>query len=146
MKHLHKSVLIWFSPAQMYGLVTDVQRYPEFLPWCSHAQVLEHTEQTMTARIGLSMAGVSQQFTTSNQHDPDRRVRMHLVDGPFSKLEGDWHFMPVGDADSACKVTLDLRYAFSSRSLAMLVGPVFDRIADSLVDAFIKRAEQMYGG
>lgn len=145
MKHLHKSVLIWYSPAQMYQLVTGVEKYPEFLPWCSHSRVLTQDAQGMTAQIGLSMAGVKQEFTTNNAHDADRRVQMHLVDGPFSKLEGDWHFTPVGEQSQACKVTLDLRYAFSSKTLALLVGPVFDKIADSLVDAFIKRAEQVYG-
>jgi ribosome-associated toxin RatA of RatAB toxin-antitoxin module len=143
-KHLQKSVLIWFSPQQMYSLVTDVARYPDFLPWCSHADVLSCTDLEMTACIGLSMAGIHQQFTTCNQHDPGRRVRMKLVDGPFSQLEGDWHFLPVGADASACKITLDLKYAFSSRTLAALVGPVFDRVANSLVDAFVKRAEQVY--
>jgi ribosome-associated toxin RatA of RatAB toxin-antitoxin module len=145
MKHLHKSVLIWYSPAQMYRLVTSVGQYPEFLPWCSHAKVVEQDELGMTAKVGLAMAGVKQEFTTRNTHEVDRRVQMHLVDGPFSTLEGDWHFNPVGEGGAACKVTLDLRYAFSSKTLALIVGPVFDKVANSLVDAFINRAEQVYG-
>ncbi|HOV19965.1 type II toxin-antitoxin system RatA family toxin [Ottowia sp.] len=147
MKSVHKSVLIWYSAAEMYALVTDVARYPEFLPWCSHARVLAETESGMTAEVGIAFKGVTQSFTTRNEHTLDREVRLHLVDGPFSRLEGDWVFTPVGDdAQRACRVGLKLDYGFSNNLLAAVVGPVFDRIAGSLVDAFVKRAEQVYGG
>lgn len=146
MKTVHKSVLIWYAPEEMFSLVTDVQHYPDFLPWCDHAQVLEQREQGMTAEVGIALAGLRQSFVTNNQHEPGRRVQMQLVRGPFSKLEGDWHFHPVGDGKQrACRVELLLRYGFDSKPLAALVGPVFDRIASSMVDAFIKRAEQVYG-
>lgn len=144
MKHVHKQVLIWYSPMQMYGLVIDVERYPEFLPWCSHASIKEQTQDGMRASLGLAMAGVRQEFSTRNTHLPGQRVELELEDGPFSKLHGTWTFAPIGDGQ-ACKVTLDLRYAFSSRTLSALVGPVFDRVAATLVDAFVKRAEQVYG-
>ena len=147
MKSVHKSVLIWYSAAEMYALVTDVARYPEFLPWCSHARVLAETESGMTAEVGIAFKGVTQSFTTRNEHTLDREVRLHLVDGPFSRLEGDWVFTPVGDdAQRACRVGLKLDYGFSNNLLAAVVGPVFDRIAGSMVDAFVKRAEQVYGG
>ncbi len=147
MKSVHKSVLIWYSAAEMYTLVTDIARYPEFLPWCSHTRVLSATESGMTAEVGMAFNGVTQSFTTRNEHLPDREVRLHLVDGPFSRLEGDWLFTPVGDGTQrACRVDLKLDYGFSSSLLAVMVGPVFDRIAGSLVDAFVKRAEQVYGG
>jgi ribosome-associated toxin RatA of RatAB toxin-antitoxin module len=146
MKKLHKSVLIWYSPEEMFRLVTDVDAYPQFLPWCDHARVLETTEQGMTAEIGLKMAGIKQAFTTRNTHVPGREVQMQLVDGPFSNLSGGWTFSPVGDGSQrACKVELELSYGFSSAALSALVGPVFDKIAGSLVDAFIARAEQVYG-
>lgn len=146
MKSVHKSVLIWYTPAEMYALVTDVARYPEFLPWCSHARVLSETETGMTAEVGIALKGVKQSFTTRNEHVPDREVRLHLVDGPFSRLEGDWRFTPLGDGTQrACRVDLKLDYGFSSTLLAAVVGPVFDRIAASMVDAFVKRAEQVYG-
>ncbi|MBN9406683.1 MAG: type II toxin-antitoxin system RatA family toxin [Burkholderiales bacterium] len=146
MKSVHKSVLIWYSPAEMYALVTDVARYPEFLPWCDHARVLSETETGMTAEVGIAFKGVKQSFTTRNEHVPEREVRMHLVDGPFSRLEGDWRFMPVGDGTQrACRIDLKLDYGFSNSVLAAVVGPVFDRIATSMVDAFVKRAEQVYG-
>ncbi len=147
MKSVHKSVLIWYSATEMYTLVTDIARYPEFLPWCSYTRVLSTTETGMTAEVGMAFNGVTQSFTTRNEHLPDREVRLHLVDGPFSRLEGDWLFTPVGDGlQRACRVDLKLDYGFSSSLLAVMVGPMFDRIAGSLVDAFVKRAEQVYGG
>ena len=108
--------------------------------------MLEQDGQGMLAEIGLSLAGVSQMFTTRNTHLEGREVQMQLVKGPFSKLDGVWRFSPVADGSQrACKVELSLDYGFSSATLAALVGPVFDRIAASLVDAFVKRAEQIYG-
>ena len=145
MKNIHKSVLIWFSPEEMFRLVTDVAAYPQFLPWCDHARVIETTEQGMTAEVGIKMAGIKQSFTTRNTHVPGREVQMTLVDGPFSNLSGGWTFSPVGDGSQhACKVELKLHYGFSSAALSAVVGPVFDKIASSLVDAFIQRAEQVY--
>ncbi|HYP86151.1 type II toxin-antitoxin system RatA family toxin [Variovorax sp.] len=145
MKTVHKSVLIWFSAQEMYALVTDVARYPEFLPWCDRAQVLEQDEAGMTAEIGLAFAGFHQAFTTRNTHVPDREVHLNLVDGPFSRLDGVWRFTPVGEPDQrACRVELDLNYGFDSVTLRSLVGPVFDKVAGTLVDAFVKRAEQVY--
>lgn len=146
MKSIHKSVLLWHSAHEMFALVTDVPSYPQFLPWCDHASVLEHVDGGMTARVGMSLSGLRQSFTTRNLHEPDRRVHMQLVDGPFSQLDGTWAFTPLGDGSQrACKVQFDLRYGFSSAALATLVGPVFDKIAGNLVDAFVKRADQVYG-
>ncbi len=130
MKKLLKSVLIWYTPEEMYRLVTDVDQYVQFLPWCSHSKVLKF----------------SQVFVTHNTHVENHEVQMKLVKGPFSKLDGTWTFDPVGDnSQRACKVTLSLEYGFASATLAAVVGPVFDKIAASLVDAFVKRAEQVYG-
>ena len=146
MKTVNKSVLIWYSPEEMFALVTDVARYPQFLPWCDHARVLAEDESGMTAEVGIALGGIKKSFVTRNTHEAGRRVKMELVEGPFSQLDGDWQFHPVGDGTQrACKVELTLRYGFDSRTLAALVGPVFDRIAATLVDAFIKRAEQVYG-
>jgi ribosome-associated toxin RatA of RatAB toxin-antitoxin module len=146
MKTVHKSVLIWYSAAEMFALVTDVVSYPEFLPWCDQASVQDVHDQGMTAKVGIAIAGFSQSFTTRNLHEQDRQVSLQLVDGPFSRLEGRWEFTPLGDgAQRACKVELMLSYGFESRALAALVGPVFDKIAGSLVDAFVKRASVVYG-
>jgi ribosome-associated toxin RatA of RatAB toxin-antitoxin module len=147
MKTVHKSVLIWYTPQEMYALVTDVAAYPEFLPWCDQARVIEANELGVIAEIGIAFSGIHQKFTTRNEHQLGQGVRMQLVDGPFSQLDGQWNFSPVGMGDQrACKVELSLNYGFSSALLAKLIGPVFDKIAGSLVDAFVKRAEQVYGG
>lgn len=146
MKTVTRSVLIWYSAEEMFQLVTDVAQYPQFLPWCDHASVLEQDAHGMKAEVGISFAGVRQTFTTRNAHVDGREVAMQLVDGPFSNLDGRWSFTPVGgDGQRACRVGLDLNYGFKSGTLAAVVGPVFDRIAGSLVDAFVKRAEQVYG-
>ena len=146
MKNVSKSVLIWYSPEEMFSLVTDVSRYPEFLPWCDHGKVLEEDEAGMVAEVGISFSGVRQDFVTRNDHIEGRRVDMRLLRGPFSRLDGGWQFVPLGDgAQRACRVELRLQYGFGNRALAAVVGPVFDKIASSLVDAFVKRAEQVYG-
>lgn len=146
MKTVNKSVLIWYTPEEMFALVTDVARYPEFLPWCDRATVLETDASGMTAEVGIAFSGLHQSFTTRNTHEAGRRVHVKLIKGPFSNLDGDWRFHPVGDGTQrACKVELQLSYGFDNFALSALVGPVFDRIASSLVDAFVKRAEQVYG-
>ena len=101
----------------------------------------------MTARIGISIAGIRQSFTTRNTHLADRKVTLELLDGPFSRLDGAWEFSPLGDGSQrACKVNLAVNYRLSSSTLSRLAGPAFDKIATELVDAFVKRAEQVYGG
>jgi ribosome-associated toxin RatA of RatAB toxin-antitoxin module len=146
MKSVHKSVLIWYAAQEMYDLVVDVERYPQFLPWCDHGKVIERHDHGMTAEVGIAFKAVRQSFTTRNEHVPGREVRLHLVNGPFSRLEGVWTFSPVGGAgERACRVDLKLDYGFSSALLGTLVGPVFDKIAGSLVDAFVQRAQQVYG-
>lgn len=157
MKHVHKSVLLWYSPREMYGLVTDVQAYPQFLPWCDRAEVITTHDDGVTARLHIAFAGVHQAFTTRNVNEANMSVGMRLVDGPFSQLEGTWRFTPlqkpgqpgepaIDPADSpACKVEFALNYAFSSRALSLVISPVFDRIANTFVEAFVKRAEQVHG-
>ena len=146
MKNVHKSVLIWYSAEEMFALVTDVAHYPDFLPWCDHASVLAVEPQGVKAEIGIAFGGIHQTFTTRNTHVEGRDVRMKLVDGPFSHLDGHWKFIPLGQpGQRACKIDLQLHYSFKNAALAALVGPVFDKIAGNLVDAFVKRAEQVYG-
>ena len=145
MKHVKKSVLLWYSAHEMYSLVTAVEDYPQFLPWCDSATVLAHDEHGMTARLGLHYAGLRHAFTTRNQHEADRAVRVALVDGPFSVLDGEWLFEPLGAQPQACKVLFALRYAFAGAAIEALISPVFDRIANTFVDAFVKRAEQVHG-
>jgi ribosome-associated toxin RatA of RatAB toxin-antitoxin module len=150
MKKVNKSVLIWYSPQEMFALVTDVAHYADFLPWCDQARVLEQDEQGMTAEVGIAFGGMRKSFVTRNTHsvldDGGRQVSIRLIKGPFSRLEGNWMFRPVGDGSQrACRVEQQLDYGFDNMALAAVVGPVFDRIAGSMVDAFVKRAEQVYG-
>jgi ribosome-associated toxin RatA of RatAB toxin-antitoxin module len=148
MKHVKRSVLLWYSAPEMYALVTGIEQYPQFLPWCSSAQVLERTDSGVTARLGLAYAGVRQTFTTRNTHVADTSVKVSLVDGPFSVLDGYWVFKPLSDPTQgrvACKVELDLSYGFSSGALERVVSPVFDKVANTFVDSFVRRAEQVYG-
>ena len=134
------------SAQEMFALVTDVQHYPAFLPWCDQSEVIEQDEHAMVAKVGMSIGGLRQSFTTRNLHQTDRQVLMSLVDGPFSQLDGQWDFTPLGDgSEAACKVEFRLTYGFSSTTLSRLVGPVFDKIAGSLVEAFVKRADEVYG-
>jgi ribosome-associated toxin RatA of RatAB toxin-antitoxin module len=146
MKTVKKSVLIWYRASEMYVLVTDVNQYPKFLPWCDRARVVDSDEGGMTAEISISFSGIRQTFTTRNEHVLDRQVRIKLVNGPFSRLDGEWNFVPLGDdLQRACRVELTLNYGFDNATLSKLVGPVFDKIAGSMVDAFVKRATQVYG-
>ena len=146
MKHVKKSVLLWYSAREMYALVTGVAAYPSFLPWCEKAEVLDEEPSGMTARLHLQFAGLRHAFTTRNAHELDRAVVMSLVDGPFSDLDGTWRFLPIGDdAQAACRVEFDLRYAFASRAFEAVLSPVFDRVANTFVDSFVQRARQVYG-
>jgi ribosome-associated toxin RatA of RatAB toxin-antitoxin module len=148
MKHVKKSVLLWYSPREMYDLVTGIEAYPAFLPWCDRADVLEQHDTGVTARLGLAYMGVKHAFTTRNDHVLGQSVNVTLVDGPFSLLEGTWLFHALGRPGSeaqACKIEFDLRYAFSSAALEVVVSPVFDKVANTFVDSFVKRAEAVYG-
>jgi ribosome-associated toxin RatA of RatAB toxin-antitoxin module len=158
MKRVHKSVLLWYSPREMYDLVIAVDRYPQFLPWCDRAEVLAQTPDAMTARLHLAYAGVRHAFTTRNQHVPEQSVLVQLIDGPFSMLDGLWQFLPIGHpgaaaagaeqpaaSQQACRIEFQLDYAFASKPLEAVLSPVFDKVADTLVDRFVQRAEQVYG-
>jgi ribosome-associated toxin RatA of RatAB toxin-antitoxin module len=148
MKQVKKSVLLWYSPQEMFDLVTQVEQYPAFLPWCASADVLERHDDGVVARLGLAYMGVRHAFTTRNTNVPAESVVVKLVDGPFSLLDGTWLFRPLGRPGSdqqACKIEFDLRYAFASPALEAVVSPVFDKVANTFVDSFVKRAEQVYG-
>jgi ribosome-associated toxin RatA of RatAB toxin-antitoxin module len=146
MKQVKKSILLWYTAREMYELVVNVRAYSEFMPWCERAEVLEESDHGMTARLHLSYRGVRQSFTTRNTHVPGQSVSMQLVDGPFSKLDGHWEFVPVGGSSaSACRIEFQMNYTFANMALELLVSPVFDRIANTFVDAFVERAGRVYG-
>jgi len=140
---IDRSALLPYTPHEMFVLVIDAGAYPQFLPWCCGAEVLSFENDEMVARIDFAVGAVSKSFTTRNRHQPDTEVSIELVDGPFSQLQGRWRFEPLGE--QGCKISLFLEYDFSSKVVGLVVGPVFSQIANSLVDAFQKRAAEVYG-
>jgi ribosome-associated toxin RatA of RatAB toxin-antitoxin module len=143
MTTINKSALVPYSPREMFRLVRDVEAYPQFLPWCRQAKILSADHDVVRATLWLSKGGVEKAFTTSNRHQPNKMIEIRLVEGPFKHLQGFWRFDPLGEA--GCKVSLDIEFEFASRMLGMVVGPVFNQIANSLVDSFQKRALEVYG-
>ena len=143
MPSVSRSVLVAHSPARMFALVDAVEDYPQFLPWCAAATVQHRDASRTRATLHIDFRGVRQSFTTDNAKQEPAEMRIALVDGPFRKLEGSWRFTALRDA--GCKVELRLHYEFSSALLGRLVGPVFQHIAGTLVEAFVRRAEQTAG-
>ncbi len=143
MKTLHKSVLVAHSARRMRELVEDIEKYPAFLPWCDHATILSAEGQVVRASIRIRYRGLNTAFTTENHGLADQAIEMRLVEGPFRTLLGVWRF---GALDNhASKVTFDLSYEFSNMAIALIAGPVFHKISDELVDAFVRRADDLYG-
>ncbi len=143
MTTIHKSALVPFRAAQMFALVDDIESYPQFLPWCKSSRVLARDADEVRATIELAKGALNKSFTTVNRLQCGKMIGIRLVEGPFRRLEGFWRFDALEDA--GCKVSLDLDFDFSSRVLGMVIGPVFTQIANSLVDAFCKRAYELYG-
>ena len=142
MPKVTRSALVSFSADQMFDLVNDVARYPEFLPGCSGSRVIESSDSAMVASVDVSKAGISKTFTTSNRLAEGAEILMELVDGPFKKLQGGWYFTPLDD--QACKVELKLEFEFSSHMIEMAFGKIFNELTSNMVNAFTQRAKQVY--
>ncbi len=142
MSVVRKSALVLHSAADMYDLVVAVERYPEFLPWCRSTRVISRSETEVCAEIEVARVGVRQKFSTCNPLVPDERVDIELRDGPFHKLHGGWSFTPL--REGACKIELMLDFEFSGKLMDAAFGAVFNQIANTLVDAFCKRADEVY--
>ncbi|EIJ36581.1 type II toxin-antitoxin system RatA family toxin [Thiothrix nivea] len=143
MAHISRSALVPYSSEQMYRLVDDIKLYPQFLPWCRNAAEHERDADQVKASIEIAKGAVNKQFTTLNRLQKNKTIEMRLVDGPFKHLHGFWRFDEL-KAD-ACKVSLDLNFEFSNKLLSMVVGPVFNQVANTLVDSFVERARKVYG-
>ena len=143
MKVVRKSALVPYSPHDMYRLVKDVERYPEFLPWCGGAQIKETFDDGVVASVDINKGSLHKSFTTRNHFTEDREITLQLVDGPFSDLNGAWNFEAIGDM--GCRVSLFLEFDFSSTLASVTIGPVFNLIADRLLDAFVEEANRLYG-
>lgn len=140
---IQRSAVVSYSVEQMFGLVNDVEAYPEFLPHCRSARVLERGEQEIKARIELAKGALHKSFTTLNCLEAPNRIEMRLVDGPFRRLHGAWQFIDLGAGKT--RVMLDLEFEFSNRLVALALGPIFNQLANSLVDAFVGRARAKHG-
>lgn len=141
MREVTRSALVRLPPSRLYALITDIERYPEFVPGCSYARIEQPGEREVVATLGVRRGGLETRFTTRNTLEPDRAVVMRLERGPFRTLEGEWTLQPMGDA--GCTVTLRLRFEFESRLTGMMLTPVIEQTAGSLVDAFVERAREI---
>ncbi|MFD2191941.1 type II toxin-antitoxin system RatA family toxin [Pistricoccus aurantiacus] len=143
MPTVNRTALVRHSPKAMFDLVNDFERYPEFLPGCRSTRLIERDEHHMVGEMTLAKAGIEQSFTTRNElHEPNR-IDLSLVSGPFKRLDGHWHFIPMGE--DACKVSLEMEFEFANRILGMAFGRLFQQVAGQLVDSFTRRADQVYG-
>ncbi|HNO74618.1 type II toxin-antitoxin system RatA family toxin [Nitrosomonas mobilis] len=143
MAEIEKSVLVSYSAAQMFNLVDTVENYPAFLPWCSGASMQIQDDEVAHATIHINYHHIKHSFTTKNNRRPPELIQMELLEGPFEKLDGHWRFIPL--SDNACKIEFSLHYTFSNKLLEKVVGPVFYLIANNFVEAFVARAEAVYG-
>lgn len=143
MPTVNRSALVRHSAQAMFDLVNDFERYPEFLPGCRRARLIEHDEHHLIGELTLAKAGVEQSFTTRNQLYEPERIELSLVSGPFKRLRGQWLFTPMGE--QACKVSLEMNFEFSNRILGIAFGKLFSQVASQLVDAFTRRADVVYG-
>ena len=142
MQRVKKSVLVPFSADAMYEIVDRIEIYPQFLPWCGGAHVVETHDGGKTARIDIDYYGVRTHFTTDNVNRAGESIIVTLKDGPFRHLQGEWRFRPL--APDACKVEFELGYEFTTHVLEKAVGPVFSHIANTFIDAFVRRAESIH--
>lgn len=148
MTRIQKTALVPYGANDMYDLVSDILGYPNFLPWCQATTIesqneLEDTVTRLIATIKMGSMGLGHAFTTTNVLKKNTSIEMELVKGPFSHLQGKWHFRTLGDM--GCKISLEMEFEISNKLLSMSLGPVFAKILNSLIDAFIKRANELYG-
>ena len=143
MRSVTTSVLVMYTPAQMFELVDRVELYPQFLPWCGGTQVITQSADRKTARIDIDYHGVRAHFTTDNLNQPPESIVITLKDGPFRHLHGEWKFRALGQ--DGCKVEFALAYEFATSLLDKVIGPVFNHIANTFIEAFVRRADVVYG-
>ncbi|WP_394173935.1 type II toxin-antitoxin system RatA family toxin [Thalassotalea litorea] len=142
MPAINRSALVMHSAADMFNLINDIPSYPHFLPGCKDAKIVSQESDLMTASVLVSKAGVEKWFTTRNQLVENERISMSLLDGPFKRLTGEWLITPL--SDSACKVSLQLEYEFSSKLIELAIGKAFNTLTNNMVNAFTQRAKEVY--
>ncbi len=139
---IRRSAEVTYEAAQMYRLVDDIEQYASFIPMCVASQVHERTEDEVRASLTLAKGGMEKSFTTLNRLQPDKMIEVRLIDGPFKQLEGFWLFESLVQGS---RVSLHLDFEFSNFMMGMALGPLFNQVANMLVDAFIDRAKVVYG-
>jgi ribosome-associated toxin RatA of RatAB toxin-antitoxin module len=144
MREVKRSALVPYTAEQMFALVEDIERYPQFLPWVAAAQLLERTPQALVGRLEMHRAGMREIVTTRNVLTPPREITLALVAGPFKTLEGRWTFEPIGE-DRGTRVSLSIRFEFANSMLNLLLSRSFEKSCNELVDAFVVRARAVYG-
>ncbi|WP_415882588.1 type II toxin-antitoxin system RatA family toxin [Neptuniibacter sp. SY11_33] len=142
MTQVDRSALVLHTAEEMFDLINDVERYPEFLPWCASTEIISRTDDELVATLFLSKGGLKYSFTTRNQLNRPVSMTLELEEGPFSRLSGVWDFKPL--SDEACKVSLSLQFEFSGKIASMAMSKVFNQVATTMVDAFVTRADQVY--
>lgn len=143
MTSITRSALVMHSAEQMYNLVNDVESYPQFLPGCTATEIISKTEEELVASLTISKVGVNQTFTTRNILQFPDRMELSLVDGPFNRFVGVWHFLRL--TDEACKVTYNMDFEVNNGLAGVALGAVFKQMATVMVDSFVQRAKQVYG-
>jgi ribosome-associated toxin RatA of RatAB toxin-antitoxin module len=142
-RDIRRSALVTFSPEQMFDLVIDVERYPEFLPWVAAAQLHEKSGHELLASMEMQRGGVRERFTTRNTFDRPAFMTLQLVQGPFRTLDGRWSFTPIGAAGT--RIELEMRFEFANPVVSLLFGKAFEHSCGALIDAFIVRARALHG-
>jgi ribosome-associated toxin RatA of RatAB toxin-antitoxin module len=140
---LKRNVLVPYSARQMFELVNDIEEYPRFLPWCHQSSILSKTETEVTASLDIAWKGIHKSFTTRNTLTPYNSIVITLITGPLKHMEGTWHFHAI--EQHGCKVLLNLEFEFTGNFTDILFQPIFQHIANTLVEAFVKRAAELYG-
>lgn len=143
MATVNRSALVPYSAEQMFALVDDISSYSDFLPWCRSTKEHRRIETEVEASVEIAKASVNKTFRTINLLNRPDTIEMKLVDGPFKYLHGFWRFQEL--KAGACKTSLDLEYEFSNKLVSLAISPIFDQIANTLVDSFVARAKQYYG-
>jgi ribosome-associated toxin RatA of RatAB toxin-antitoxin module len=138
MREVKRSALVNRPPAELFALINDIDSYPQFLPWCTHARVESRSAAQIIATIGVRQGALQAEFTTRNTLEPERSIRMQLLSGPFRTLEGEWRLTPI--EASGCRVDLAMRFAFRNPITALVFEPKFAATIGTLVDAFVARA------
>jgi ribosome-associated toxin RatA of RatAB toxin-antitoxin module len=144
MREIKNSALVAQPPRRLFDLINDIENYPSFIPWCSRATVLSRSEREIVATIGVRRGPLQSEFTTRNELEPDTRILMHLVDGPFKMLEGEWLLTPIAlNEGTGCRVQLTMKFAFKNALTAVLFEQKFAETASALMDAFVARARTL---